>query len=169
MDTVFVHYGSSKYDAEKFNPIKNTPLFTKPEGGLWGSLENAVYGWKEWCKTQDYHTENLEEHFRFTLSPPASILKISNKQDLTELPKAEPMAVNGKEIPISFTPWVHIDFEKLLAEGVDAVQVSISDDTATSFDDSVLNVEATQWIITFKKVLLLPKICEMKQSNMEST
>lgn len=137
METFYVHYGADKYDSEKFKPIKNTILFTKPEGGFWGSLENAKYGWREWCEGQDYNTENLKKYFRFKLAPHAKILKICNKGDLVELPKLENPIVNGNEFSTSIMPWVLLDFEKLLSEGVDAIQISISDDTASSFNDSL--------------------------------
>jgi len=131
-----IHYGSSHYDPQKFKAIKNNSLFVKPEGGLWGSFKNAPYGWKEWCEDQDFHTEKLKNHFMFTLAPHAHILEINNKEDLTELPKMEPLVVNGKELP-TLTPWVLLDFEKLLADGVDAIQVNMSNDTATSFTDGL--------------------------------
>ena len=135
MSTVYIHYGSDHYDPEKFMPIKNNPLFVKPEGGIWSSPENAPYGWKEWCEDQDFHTEKLEKHFRFAFAPHANILQINCRGDLAELPIVEPPMVNGVAFPTSIMPWVLLDFEKLLAEGVDAIQVNMSSDTAINFDD----------------------------------
>ena len=135
MGAVYIHYGANHYDPEKFKPIKNHLLFVKPEGGMWGSLKDASYGWKEWCNDQDFHTEKLEAHFRFTLAPHANILQINSKEDLVELPKVKPPEVNGKEFPTSIMPWVLLDFEKLLADGVDAIQVNMSNDTATRYND----------------------------------
>jgi hypothetical protein len=137
MPTAYIHYGSSQYDSEKFMPIKNRLLSVKPEGGMWGSLENASYGWKEWCKGQDFHTYKLEKHFIFTLAPNANILQINSKDDLLTLPKAESPIVNGKEFPTSIMPWVLLDFEKLLADGVDAIQLNMSSDTASKYNDSL--------------------------------
>jgi hypothetical protein len=137
MSIVYIHYGSNKYDPQKFKTIKNNLLFVKPEGGIWCSPENARYGWKEWCEDQEFHTDKLESHFRFTLAPHANILQINNKEDLNVLPKAGSPVVNGKEFPKSAMPWVLLDFEKLLADGVDAIQVNMSNDTATRFGEGL--------------------------------
>ena len=137
MGDVYIHYGANQYDPEKFKAIKNRPLFAKPEGGLWGSPENAPYGWKQWCEDQDFHTDRLEKYFRFTLAPHANILQINNSGDLTALPKAEPLEINGIELPVSVMPWMLLDFEKLVADGVDGIQVNMSKDTATSYNDSL--------------------------------
>jgi len=137
MSDVYIHHGSNHYDSIKFIPIKNNLLFVKPEGGLWGSPENASYGWSDWCKDQDFHTGKLEASFRFTLAPHANILQIDNKENLVELPKAEIPTVNGKAFPMPPMPWVYLDFERLLADGIDAIQVNMSNDTAERYNDSL--------------------------------
>ena len=135
MSSIYIHYGAERYDPEKFIPIKNNLLFVKPEGGMWGSIENATYGWKQWCEDQDFNVFKLEKHFRFSFAPHTNILQINNKDDLAELPKVEPPVVNGSAFPTSLMPWVLLDFEKLLTDGVDAIQVNMSNDTAIKFDD----------------------------------
>ena len=97
----------------------------KPEGGLWGSQKDAVRGWKEWCEGNEFHVERLErlEHsFQFTLAESANILHLNSAADLQGLP----MVVH-ELVPVSM--WVCLDFEKLAADGVDAIQVNISGDT----------------------------------------
>ena len=34
MSGVYIHYGASDYDSEKFKSITNAPFSVKPEGGL---------------------------------------------------------------------------------------------------------------------------------------
>jgi len=140
MSIVYIHYGSNYYDPERFKIIKNDFLSVKPQGGMWCSPENARYGWKEWCEYQDYHTEKLEHSFRFTLASHANILQINNKGDLTRLPKLNFPVVNGKDFLALTKPWIFLDFEKLLTEGIDAIQVNMSNDTATRFDEKLCNV-----------------------------
>jgi len=79
----------------------------------------------------------LEKYFIFTLAFNANILQIDNKDDLIALPKADSPIVNGKEFPTSIMPWVLLDFEKLLADGVDAIQLNMSSDTASKYNDSL--------------------------------
>lgn len=137
MNNAYIHYGSSEFDTEKFKAIKNRLLFVKPDGGLWGSPESTPFGWKEWCENNEFQTDKLESHFQFTLAPHANILQINSKGDLCELPEIEPPVVNGREFPTSTMPWVLLDFERLLADGFDAIQVNMSNDTATRFGEGL--------------------------------
>jgi hypothetical protein len=45
----YIHYGASKFDLDKFVPVKNADFgWTKPDcGGLWGSPVDSEYGWKQ--------------------------------------------------------------------------------------------------------------------------
>lgn len=49
----YIHYGSKHFDINRFKPIKNESLFTKPIGGLWASKVDDNYGWKNLCKKMD--------------------------------------------------------------------------------------------------------------------
>ena len=55
MSRVYIHYGSKKFDTERFTPIKNCYPRNKPIGGLWASDVNAPFGWKKWCEGEQYH------------------------------------------------------------------------------------------------------------------
>ena len=96
----YIHYGSKEFDPKlvdkslevmrnfepydgvgKFNMIKNYGF--KPKG-LWASPVNAAYGWKEWCESEEFHTERLNSSFRFTLSNKAKILKIRTEKDIMD-------------------------------------------------------------------------------------
>jgi hypothetical protein len=137
MDTVYIHYGASNYEPQRFTTILNTLLGVKPEGGLWATPENADYGWKEWCESNEFNMDRLNKHFKFKLSQQANILQINCVEDLKSLPKAEPPQIGGAKLPSSIMSWVLLDFEKLLQNGVDAIQVNISNDTALEFDDKL--------------------------------
>lgn len=105
------------------------PMFVKPDGGLWGSPVDATYGWAEWCKETGYEIEKLETSFLFTLAEGANLLRVSSIEDLTELPKQQMNLYFPQEVCDmlyeleSLTTRAFLDFEALLASGVDAVQV----------------------------------------------
>jgi hypothetical protein len=65
----YIHYGHKFFDRSLFNPIKNQ-LFggVKPSGGLWASPINAEFGWKEWCKAEDFQDIKESNSFTFVLT-----------------------------------------------------------------------------------------------------
>ena len=121
MSAVYIHYGSTEYDSSKFQPIKNKDILCKPEGGLWGSPVGCAYGWKEWCESSQFTECNESNSFKFGISDNANILRISSVSDLDGLPRFE------KQF-ISFSSWIVLDFEKMLLDGVDAIELNISGD-----------------------------------------
>ena len=118
--TTYIHYGSKHFDPNKFQPIKNIECFVKPEGGLWASNVASNYGWRNWCLNANFDT-NLEDSFCFTISETANILTITNVNQLKNLPQM------GNKL--SILPFVFLNFEKILANGVDAIEVLISQDS----------------------------------------
>jgi hypothetical protein len=121
-EMIYTHYGASEYNPEKFKPIKNRPISAKPEGGLWASPLGAKHGWKEWCEGNEFHVEKLEKSFQFTLAENANILTLRSTDQLRGLPEAK------QEFDMGINAWVCLDFEKLAADGVDAILVDISGD-----------------------------------------
>jgi len=115
LSETYVHYGSQKYDPEIFQPIRNINSFSKPHGGLWASRDNAEYGWRDWCKDNDYGTIVEENSFRFIVSDTANILYLKTENDLLNLPLQRDSRPAYQ--------WYFPDFEKLLADGIDAVEV----------------------------------------------
>jgi hypothetical protein len=82
----------------------------------------AEHGWKEWCEGNDFHVERLEKSFQFTLADNANIITLRSADQLCDLPEAEQIFDMG------LNAWVCLDFEKLVANGVDAIFVDISGD-----------------------------------------
>lgn len=119
----YVHYGHKEFSKELFQPIKNREMFSKPTGGFWASRVNALYGWKDWCKDNDFWDCREDNCFRFFLSENANVLTINSVDDLKGLPKAK------QPIPVESSLWDnYLDFEQLLLNGIDAVEVNISSD-----------------------------------------
>lgn len=114
----YIHYGSAKYDPQKFEPISNAPYFNKPNGGLWASPVESKFGWKQWCESEDYKSCTEEDSFCFSLKNEAKVLRIDAVQTAKELP----LQVTDMDSPI-----IHFyDFEQIKAEGVDAVEFIVS-------------------------------------------
>lgn len=114
----YIHYGAKAFDINKVKPISNRRYRSKPTGGLWASEAVAAYGWKDWCKENEYAECKDENSFKFILYDNANIIKINNQQQLKILPT----------VKTDFCSWVCPDFEKLVNEGVDAIDFVLSDD-----------------------------------------
>ena len=82
-----IHYGSKKFDPTDFNEIRNN--YVKPCGGLWTSPIDSEWGWKQWCKAEDFRECNDKDSFIITLQPNTRILTIDSVDDL-ELLKWRP-------------------------------------------------------------------------------
>ena len=120
MSRVYIHYGSKKFDTERFTPIQNCYPRNKPIGGLWASDVNAPFGWKKWCEGEQYRTKHYTESncFRFQLSGNAKILVLTCEEEVGALPQ-----LGDKDI-VGYKP----DFEKIMAMGYDVIDYRLSDD-----------------------------------------
>lgn len=77
-----IHYGSDKYEKDRFNTIKNHTFGHKPAGGLWTSPIDSKYGWKDWCKNEDFG--DLSKSFKLDFK--GDLLVIDSIADLNSLP-----------------------------------------------------------------------------------
>lgn len=114
----YIHYGNTKYDPDLFCPIRNS--FVKPTGGMWTSAVGAGYGWKDWNESSQFRECDEANSFRFTLREDANVLHIYNVDDLAELPRNEEYK--------GFSSSYLLDFEKLLEQGVDAIELHLSEE-----------------------------------------
>jgi len=107
-----IHYGSSRFDRDRFTPIKNDKmsLINKPLGGLWTSPINSRYGWREYCLENEFNLNKLEESFCITLKETAKILIIDSAETLEEMPL---IVDNFFDFIFATRPKVVINFEEL--------------------------------------------------------
>lgn len=126
MQKVYIHYGHDKFNSDSFVEIKNQ-MWNKPFGGLWASDVNARYGWKQWCKDEDFHDCVKENSFCFKLKEKSKILLINSHNDLHKLPLEHGVPEYINNICLC------IDFEKLKQE-YDAIEVLISEDDKLYYD-----------------------------------
>jgi len=104
-----VTYGCGKrFDITKFEPIVNQQ-FVKPLGGLWASPVDASYGWREWCRDENFG--NLSNHFKFYFE--GNVFMIDSLADATCMPW-----VGGYE------NFQFPDFEKMVTLGYDAIHLT---------------------------------------------
>lgn len=123
MKQTYIHYGSKEFDPGSFMPIYNLPFFTKPSGGLWGSPVGSDSGWKDWCESEQFRDCTESNSFLFQLKDTANVLEISSIDSLLTLPK-----IIRDDFLKGFISWDCLDFEQLLNDGVDAIEVKISND-----------------------------------------
>lgn len=118
----YIHYGHKKFDKNKFEPIKND-YWVKPYGGFWASKVNAEYGWKDWNEDNQFRECKEENSFKFTLTENAKVITINSLEDLVKLPKQR--GLMGSSL---LGNYIYLDFEQILRDGYDALEVNISKD-----------------------------------------
>ena len=107
---VYRHYGHNHFDQNLFIPIHNREFSNKPIGGLWSCPTVDVdRSWYDWSIGEEFHLENLKEHFDFTIKDSARILEIKNMKDLDKLPRVS----HNSSIYEYDTMNSDIDFEEL--------------------------------------------------------
>ena len=121
--TTYVHYGHRYFDANLFEPIQNTRVFTKPTGGIWASRTDAKFGWKDWCKDTDgFFVCDDDFSFVFSLKEDAKILEVHSHKDFLCIYEKY-----GRKEVLFPTCFQLLDFE-LLHKDYDAIEYFLSDD-----------------------------------------
>ncbi len=127
---VYVVCGSDHFDRNIFMPIKNEPyLWAKPRGGMWSSPVDSDNTWEDWCQGNGFRLEKLDKQFRFVLAEGSKMLKIKSNKDLDELYSQGYSRSEFDQYPYLHDDMYYLDFEKILANGYDAIQVTITDET----------------------------------------
>jgi len=121
---IYRHFGSSHFDPDKFDPIKNDIRFSKPEeGGLWAVDLEHYTDWVNYVSRELVSTElvnKLNTWFDFTLKDDANVLELREERDFEGLP-----LLGKREGVGAIRTEYFLDFEELLRNGVDAVEAFI--------------------------------------------
>lgn len=126
----YIHYGASEFDLNRFNPIKNGHLESKPFGGLWASPVDSKWSWRNWCEAEEFRLDRLITSFSFVLSDDARVIHLKSGADVDKLPKYNPYT--GTDYPARY-----IDFENLMNE-CDAIEVHMSEEPSeTKWQDQL--------------------------------
>lgn len=120
MSKKYIHYGSSKFDINKFNHINYKDVFPirtiKPYGGLWASPVDSSWNWYDWCICNDFNLKALNEYFKFELKNDAKVLYVNSIDDI-------------KKYYINTYGHNYIDFEYILFDHYDAMEVTMNSET----------------------------------------
>lgn len=134
----YIHYGSSEFDKNRFKPIKNGHLESKPFGGLWASPVDSKWGWSNWCKAEEFRLDALITSFSFVLTDEAKVLHLRSGSDVDKLPKYSPYADGNY-------PLTYIDFEAL-AKDYDAIEAHLYEEQENVPWDELLCQRLWAWI-----------------------
>ena len=125
--TKYIHYGSTSFQPDKFQPIKNKAYgAVKPIGGIWASPIDAKMGWKQWCTSEEFWLDKLDVNFEFSLSDDARVCHIKSVDDLRKLP-----ILQGLDSILYC-----IDFEKAMKK-YDAIELHLSDEVNDDYLNSL--------------------------------
>ena len=80
----FIHYGSSKFNPNRFIKVKNSHWVKPFDGGLWASPKDSEYGWRDWCIDNDYGVEKLKRSFEFEIREDSKILNLRSMKEIRE-------------------------------------------------------------------------------------
>ena len=126
----------NKFDPLRFRPIKNRPEFCKPSGGLWSSPVNSTYGWRDWCKSEDFHRGEPGTEFKFHLKEGSRVYKIDNVYDLISVPyKTQRRYIRDGKM---------IDFEGMAKE-YDAILLTVNGEHETRYSDREFGMDLYGW------------------------
>lgn len=126
MGKKYIHYNHKCFDPRLFRKPSNRPGLSKPSGGFWASPVDAEFGWKDWCDRNDFRECCKDCSFTFTLKDDAKVLTIRYAGDAKRLP-IQSMDYLGY-------CWVVPDFEKLMGDGWDAIELVLSSDWNLYFE-----------------------------------
>ncbi|MDB4984672.1 MAG: hypothetical protein JWM20_851 [Patescibacteria group bacterium] len=119
-----IHYGASRFEFSKFNPIANhfgTYGIKPRSGGLWTSPVNSNHSWRGFCEGEDFNLHTLSSSFRLSFHGCAKIAIIDSYGDLENLPM--------RSFPKSMAE-TDVDWE-LVARNADAVWLTAKGETRT--------------------------------------
>lgn len=123
MSKAYVHYGSEKFDMDKFLEIKDKGILchgknkfiNKPDYGLWASPVDTDFGWKEFCTNEDFRTDRLSESFTLELSDDAKVFTVTKLDDIPSNYISEIKARHGAELH-------NLNFDRIM-EDYDAMEL----------------------------------------------
>ena len=108
----YIHYGNKTFDINKFEKIQNE--WSKPIGGLWASPTNTDFGWKDWCKSEDFRECDEENSFKFKLKEGSKVLLVNKLSDVDQY-------ITQDSIYCSMCQ--NLNFEKMIDDGYDAIEL----------------------------------------------
>lgn len=81
---------------------------------FWASPVDTEWGWKDWCKSENFCVSELTDAFVFELKDGAKVFEINSGDDVLKMPM--------QSTDLTITVIKPIDFEAMLSQGVDAIE-----------------------------------------------
>lgn len=119
-DTIFIQYGSNKYERDKETQLDlaydnpKVVVHNKPHGGLWASPLNSSNSWADFLERESFNLRSLASHYLFKISKRSKIYVIDSFDDLYAV-SVDTGHLHGI---------LNIDFQKLLGLGCDGIYIS---------------------------------------------
>ena len=117
----YIHYGSEEFKDSLWIDITND--WVKPRGGLWASPIDGDRTWKDWNEYECFVECDDACSFRFSIKPGYKVLYLKSFEDFKEI---ESYVIKGDVNNLNDRccfEFIHLDFEKLLRDGISAVEV----------------------------------------------
>lgn len=117
-DTVFVHYGSTEFNADVFERAHTRSFDVKPESGFWASPKDSENNWDAWCKRERFRKNHPNIRCEFTIEPGAKVMHVSTLDDILFLLQKYPTQVQSDVLPYNNymnagLPHLMIDYEAM--------------------------------------------------------
>lgn len=146
------------FDREKFEEVQNIVSFAnKPKrGGFWCSPENSVYGWKDFCRGEDFRTEDLDHGTRFDLKEGTKLLVIDCEDDYMEALKK----FGGRLSREYYTREKFLNFGLIKEAGYDGVYLTDNGNSvlhSPKFDEEEIEFCMNTWDV--ESILILNPDC----------
>ena len=116
-----IHYGSDTFEPRNYGSMKLRCLSYDKPTGLWASPIDSEWSWKDWCFSNNFHTERFDKSFQFTLKDDTKILKINRPEDISDYV----IVIDELSFSPEF-PFYGLDLDRIYTE-YDAMEVTMSD------------------------------------------
>ncbi len=114
-------YGDKEFNKDLIRTHLKPNYANKPTEAFWGSPENAEYGWKEWCKSENYGDYNFDHPIRWKLKDGSKIYTINLKSVTT---------INGISklsryiiIPNELKSMIYLNYRQMRNDNIAAVEL----------------------------------------------
>jgi len=121
-----VHYTKEASFGVRPITIKNAGtegIWCKPIGGLWASPLDSKFSWQDWCQAENFRDTGKQVKVILDIEM-GNFITINSEDDLSQMPWYHLAGLNLMEA---------IDFEKLVAGGVDGIYLTEQGQWATRF------------------------------------
>lgn len=135
---LYIHYGSAAFVPRYFSQVTNRESHDcpiKPCGGLWASRVGDEFGWYDFCKSE-FKSVGLDTYFRFLITPAARVCHLYSCRDLAPLPHRNDCSDNMFHF---------LDFEQMIKDGWDAIELHLYDSEYDLDDDGDLSLALWGW------------------------